>query len=125
MSLRAGNSVQPLSVAAGGRARAAPQRGQAASAASASAPHHWQRALAFAARGGGGVAAAAARGTALPQPSQKFWPSRSGVPQFTQNMGSLGVMVHVHGLNSDAAGARHPREAHVGSPEQPGAQPLD
>src|SRR5450759_527886 len=56
MSLRAGNLVQPLSAAAAGSFRVAPQLGQADWEASASAPHQSQRppAATAAGREGGG-----------------------------------------------------------------------
>src|SRR6185312_11448937 len=107
MSLRAGIWVQPLSAEGTVTFRAAPQRGQEDCPPAASAPHQLHRppaivatfrtgagdgaaACATVARGGdGGAAAAAGCFTGEPQLRQKFWPSRRGVPQFTQNIDSL------------------------------------
>src|SRR6185312_6277660 len=105
MSLRAGIWVQPLSEDGTVTFRAAPQRGQVDWPPAASAPHQLHRPVATGtafrtcggnggcatvARGGdGGAAAAAGCFTGEPQLRQKFWPSRRGVPQFTQNIDSL------------------------------------
>ena len=69
---------------------------------------------------------AGARLIALPHPVQKLAVSGTGLPQLVQNMLSLlGVMMHVHRLDTDASRPGHARQTHVGAAEESASQALE